>query len=115
MGADPWRTEFDRRVLAHVAGQGEWVREGREDDQFWEDYGADYLSLVAHMANCPPDPARSSWQERQWLAYQGTFHEGSPYEQGVEAVITCPCGFIRDRRARYDKGYADLIRAITSA
>jgi hypothetical protein len=103
------KAAFHIAVIDALTAQGTPVTTGRTT-YGWE--ARDYAELCMHMAGCRPDYAASTWDDSTWTEWMGTF-EPLDSRTGIDLVLTCACGTVRERRWRYTDGYAELIRAIT--
>lgn len=124
-----WQDGMKEALITYVISAGGLVTESASRQSSrqkiyggWEEHGWDDATqddtpaLTVHMRRCSLDLARCSWENSDWLEFNGTFAE-PPWEQrsGTDAVVYCACGQVQGRRWRYTGGLAALIRAITSA
>lgn len=115
-----WKNGFKQALFGFIIDRGGLVQEDGGDIYGWREYGHDEASgngepaAVVHMRGCSADLAASQYEDSRWNQFDGTLAEPPvSTHTGIDAVITCACGQVRNRTWRYTGGYADLIRAIT--
>lgn len=112
-----WKDEFRKALFEFIVERGNLVKAGV--GRFSQNYGgwADYDNGKAtrkHLKSCGLDVSKCSYTDGYWQDFQGTFAEPSWEERsGIDALLFCKCGKLKDSRWRYSGSYADLINEIT--
>jgi hypothetical protein len=113
--ADSWQLEFKKRSLAYMIEHGTPVGDGDDSHLYYGYIDHNWRELLDHLATCSPDPIKStSIIDKTWTEFAGTFADRSEdLRHGLELTVTCSCGKVRDKRWRLEKGFGELVRALT--
>jgi hypothetical protein len=136
-----WQEEFREAVLRFVVERGEPV-DPVNGSHYSRYHHPDWLGLGAHLntpsyiregahtvrqretvrtwtaglgaEGCPLDLERMSWRDATWTEFAGTFSEDERCS-GIDADVWCACGRVAGVAWRWGGGYAELLKAVTTA
>lgn len=107
--------EIQRKLLAK---RGRFVRDADARGLYygWTDYEAlDHTRPYKAKATPCRVTVTGPVKETYWDEFAGTFYEGDESHHGIEAIGSCACGKIKDRRIRYETSVGDAIREFFEA
>lgn len=112
--ADDWKTSYKRAVLTAFARQAD-VRLDR-DNYYASGSGFNHGAtgkVRQHLKTCTIDPVLTKMPtDSEWDEFMGTFYEGDTTKHGMDATVTCRCGYVRKTRMRLEGTFSNLLRAV---
>lgn len=110
--AEDWKTGYRQALLAAFVRDASPVK--TSGDTYyggWQDY--ERLEAVRrHLSGCAPTLASTMPTDAEWSEFMGTFYDGDETKHGLDAIITCHCGYVRDVRLRLEGTFSELLEQV---
>lgn len=114
MTEDDWKIGYKKSVLNVFAKEG--IVKTPEHEYYHNMGGVDYKKteqIQTHLKNCWIDPILSTMPiDVTWDQFRGTFWTGTTQQVGLDATVTCHCGFYKKINMRMEGSFGDLLRAV---
>lgn len=108
---DDWKASYKKALLAAFATHASAIREGGFGYGTFEDYDRSY-ELHVHLAQCEVDVTRSNDPvDSDWVEWVSTEY-GSETLHGLDARISCVCGYVSDEPMRWRATFGELMHAV---